>query len=199
MNLSRTLVLLSILFSTISFAVEPQDLTTHFSPLPCDNCITGVNNFYQVSPVLWRGAQPTKEGFKALEQAGVKTIINLRSYHDDSSLLEGTQLHYVSIPMDAWHPDEKDLALFLRAVQLASSDPSRYPIFVHCQQGRDRTGYSVATYRMVMQDWSAEDAIKEMYAFRFNRIWVGNPRFLKHLEVEDMKKQLDADEQTLSR
>lgn len=194
MTISRILVLLSILLSTISSAVEPQDLTTDFTPLPCDNCITGVNNFYQVSPELWRGAQPTKEGFKALEQAGVKTIINLRSHHDDSPLLEGTQLHYVSIPMDAWHPDKKDLALFLRAVQEASSDPSRYPIFVHCQQGRDRTGYSVATYRMVMQNWSAADAIKEMYAFHFNRIWVGNPRFLKHLDIDAMKQQLSAHE-----
>ncbi len=194
MSLRRILVAFTILLTTSAYATDPVAADTTPSPLPCDNCIIGVDNFYQVSPVLWRGAQPSAEGFKALAAAGVKTIINLRTYHDDLPLLDGTQLHYVSIPMDAWHPDEKDLMLFLRAVQQASSDPSRYPIFVHCQQGRDRTGYSVATYRMVMQNWSAADAIKEMYAFRFNRIWVGNPRFLKHLDVEDMKKQLTIDE-----
>jgi hypothetical protein len=52
--------------------------------MPCDNCISGVENFAKISPALWRGAQPTAEGFRSLEAAGVKTVINLRGRHDDA-------------------------------------------------------------------------------------------------------------------
>ena len=34
-------------------------------------------NFRKVSDALWRGSQPTREGFRNLETAGVKTIVNL--------------------------------------------------------------------------------------------------------------------------
>jgi hypothetical protein len=48
---------------------------------------------------------------------------------------------------------------------------SRERVFVHCRLGEDRTGVFVATYRMAMQKWPAEQAIKEMYFFGFNGFW----------------------------
>ena len=53
------------------------------------------------------------------------------------------------------------------------------PSFNLNAQGRDRTGYNAAAYRMVIQGWSADAAITEMSTFHFNKIWVGNPGFLK--------------------
>ena len=49
--------------------------------------------------------------------------------------------------------------------------PGEEKIFVHCRFGDDRTGVLVATYRMVMDKWSAEQAIQEMYFFGFNGFW----------------------------
>jgi protein tyrosine/serine phosphatase len=36
------------------------------------------------------------------------------------------------------------------------------PAFIHCQHGADRTGTMVAVYRVRVQGWTKEDAIKEM-------------------------------------
>src|SRR5437588_10703335 len=44
---------------------------------PSDD-IPGLPNFAKVSDGLYRGAQPTREGFVALKQMGVKTVIDLR-------------------------------------------------------------------------------------------------------------------------
>ena len=36
------------------------------------------------------------------------------------------------------------------------------PFFVHCQHGSDRTGVCIAAYRIVVQGWTKQDAIREM-------------------------------------
>src|SRR5688572_19262426 len=40
---------------------------------------TGVENLGEVAPGVYRGAQPTKEGYESLKKLGVKTIISLRT------------------------------------------------------------------------------------------------------------------------
>lgn len=153
---------------------------------PCDTCLPGVENFAKLDGVLWRGAQPTAEGFQALEKAGAKTIVSFRHDHDDLPLMKGTKLRYLRIPSRAWRAREKDIAAFLKVLE----DPANHPVYIHCAQGRDRTGYNAAAYRIVVQRWSAEAALKEMHAFRFNTVWVGNPGFLRQLDAARMQAQL---------
>jgi protein tyrosine phosphatase (PTP) superfamily phosphohydrolase (DUF442 family) len=153
---------------------------------PCDDFCVGVTNFAKVSPALWRGAQPTAAGFRNLEAAGAKTIVNLRSDHDDAALLEGTRLESIPIRMRPWDLDEDAIVAFLKVAQ----DPARQPVFVHCSQGRDRTGYCIAAWRMVVEGWSADEAIAEMEAFHFNGVWIGNRSALRELDVERMKRRL---------
>lgn len=142
-----------------------------------------MENFAKVSPALWRGAQATAEGFRSLEAAGVKTVINLCGRHDDLPLLSGTSLKYVRVAARAWDPEEAELAEVLKVIVNCDN----WPVFVHCAQGRDRTGYVVATYRMLVDGWSADDAIREMYDFRFNTIWFRNPGFLRHLNMDKLR------------
>jgi protein tyrosine phosphatase (PTP) superfamily phosphohydrolase (DUF442 family) len=140
----------------------------HQSLIPCDTCMPGVVNFAKVSPALWRGAQPTAQGFQNLEKAGIKTIVNLRHDHDDLPLMAGTKLRYLWLPSRTWSPSEQNIVAFLRVLR----DSSNWPVYVHCAQGRDRTGVAVASYRMAVQDWTAEEAVKEMHLFHNN--WWGS-------------------------
>ena len=156
---------------------------------PCDTCVAGVANFAKVSPRLWRGAQPTRAGFRNLEAAGVKTIVSLRGW-DDSSLPDGTKVKYVRIPMVPWAPEEAQVVRLIKVLESALQDHDRWPVFVHCAAGEDRTGYSVAAYRMVLERWTANDAIHEMFDFGYNPIWSGNPAFLQRLDVERVRALL---------
>jgi protein tyrosine/serine phosphatase len=125
-----------------------------------------------------------------LERAGVKTVIDLREDHDDYddfSMLGGTHLKYLRIPMHAWDPDQAQLVLLMKVLERTLQDPDSSPVFVHCAAGKDRTGYSIATYRMVFDGWTPNDAIVEMYDFRFNVIWFHNPTFLKSLDIKKVK------------
>jgi len=168
----------------VGCASRPRTPATRTWSAPCDDCLAGVTNFTKLNEKLWRGAQPDvhdPEVFRKLRAAGIRTVINLRHDHDDFPKLAGTDIAYVWIPMRAWHPEEEEMVLFLAALRRAFADPQRWPILVHCAEGKDRTGYAIASYRIVEQQWDPESAIQEMFDFRYNPIWFGNPAFLRRV------------------
>lgn len=105
----------------------------------------GLPNFFKVSDELYRGAQPTSEGMKELEKMGIKTVINLRSFHSDKDEAKNTELEKEHLYVKAWHPEEKEVIEFLKII----TDKTKTPVFVHCQHGADRTGLMVAMYRII--------------------------------------------------
>jgi protein tyrosine phosphatase (PTP) superfamily phosphohydrolase (DUF442 family) len=149
--------------------------------------LPGVPNFHKVCDNLYRGVQPTKEGFKELEKMGIKTVVNLRAFHSDANELKGTNLKYEHIEMTTLHAAEKDVVKFLKI----ATDPNQTPVFVHCQRGADRTGTMCAAYRVVVQDWPKEKAIEEMTKgdFKFYSMWQNLVDFIRKLDVEKIRKQ----------
>ncbi|MEZ4528949.1 MAG: dual specificity protein phosphatase family protein [Desulfobacterales bacterium] len=149
--------------------------------------ISGLPNFHQVSPVLYRSAQPSAEGFAELKKMGVRTVVNLRSFHSDAELLKDTGLHYESIPANTWELKEEDAVRFLKIV----TDPDKTPVLVHCQHGADRTGTMVAVYRILLCGWTKEEALKEMTegGFGFHSVWKNLIHFVENLDTESIRKQ----------
>ncbi len=163
----------------------PATQPAHVSAKP--DKIPGVENFARISPVLYRGEQPTAEGFAELKKLGVKTVVSLRTFHSDRDMLKGTGLQYFRIEANAWHPEEEDLVQFLKIL----ADPANQPVFVHCQHGADRTGYVVASYRIVEQGWNFDEANEELNNFNFHKIWVRVPQALKDLNPADIKAKVE--------
>lgn len=88
--------------------------------------------------------------------------------------------------MKPWHPEDKEAVRFLKTV----TDKSKTPVFVHCQRGADRTGVMCAIYRIVVQDWSKQQAIEEMTkgGFGFHTAWVNLIEYIKDLDIEKIKQ-----------
>ena len=153
----------------------------------------GLPNFHRVSDTLYRGAQPpSAEGFRRLEEMGIKTVVNLRSSHSDRDMIRGTGLVYESIGMKAWHPEDEDVVRFLKIV----TDPACQPVFVHCQHGADRTGTMCAVYRIVVQGWDKEEAIRETRygGFGFHEIWTGLPKYIRKLDIQTIRDKTNLPE-----
>lgn len=124
--------------------------------------LPGVGNFHQVNPHVYRGAQPTDEGFRQLAHLGVKTILDLRETGSradaEKRVVEKDGMRYINMPFAGLGaPSDKQveqvLALF--------DDPSSGPVFVHCRRGADRTGTVVACYRVKTEHWKNADALAE--------------------------------------
>ena len=144
--------------------------------------LPGLPNLHKVSEDLYRGAQPTAEGMKQLEKLGVKTIVNLRFLTSDRKMLKDTGLEYEHINTTTFSTDTKDVIRFLKIV----TNAERTPVFVHCHRGVDRTGVMCAAYRIVVQDWTKEEAVEEMTKGGFTT------RTIKKNLLNDIRK-LDAE------
>ena len=128
--------------------------------------LAGVSNFGEVTPTLYRGAHPTEAGFERLAELGIQVVVDVRGSpnEDERKQLAKLGMQYVSIPWRCFHPQDRRIAQFLKLVQESRGKK----IFVHCRLGDDRTGLMIATYRMAEQEWTAEEALKEMEAYGFN-------------------------------
>ena len=151
--------------------------------------VEGLPNLYKVTETLYRSAQPTAEGLRNAESLGIKTVLNLRDFHSDDSLAEGTKLTLVRVKIDTWDMSEADILAALQVILQAKD-----PILVHCQHGADRTGTVMAAYRMAVQGWPREAAITEMTegGYGFHSTWGNLITLLKNLDVDKLRAQLHA-------
>jgi uncharacterized protein (TIGR01244 family) len=147
----------------------------------------GVPNLHKVSERLYRSAQPSAQDMENLKKLGVRTVVNLRTFHSDKDEIRASGLHYIRIPMQAWYPERKDALRFLRAV----TDTSMTPVLLHCQHGADRTGTMVAVYRAAVQGWTKEEALREMTegGYGYHRVWKNLPRWFRKLDIESLRKE----------
>jgi len=127
--------------------------------------IKGVANAAEVTPRLYRGAQPTAQGFETLANMGINIVVDLRgSRNDERELVNKLGMQYVSIP---WHCPFPHDDVFARFLTLLRQTPTQ-KVFVHCRLGDDRAGMTIAAYRMAEQGWTAQEAKQEMEAYGFS-------------------------------
>ena len=171
--------------ATASFASPDTNRPAHWAqPVT----LAGVPNFYLVTTNLYRGAQPTADGMVQLQALGVRSVMNLRIMRSDRHELHGTTLKGFSVAMVPWHADADEVVAFLKA----ATDTNNLPMFVHCERGADRTGMMCAMYRVVVCDWTKEEAIREMKegGFHFSPAWKKLVSYVKTADVADLKKRV---------
>lgn len=150
----------------------------------------GLPNLHRVTAHLYRSAQPTAEGLRSAEDMGIRTVLNLRAFHSDDELAEGTRLTLMRLKINTWAMDEEEILTGLRIILRAKP-----PVLVHCQHGADRTGTLMAAYRMVVQGWPREEAIAEMLdgGYGYHAIWGNLITLLENLDVEGLRARLQED------
>ncbi len=124
--------------------------------------VPGVPNFHEVNEHIYRGGQPSREGFKSLAKKGVRTIVDLRGGEEaggwEGKDVEAAGMHYIHVPMAGLRaPTDQQIATVLALLD----DSSGWPVFIHCRRGADRTGTVVACYRIAHDRWDNQKALKE--------------------------------------
>jgi protein tyrosine/serine phosphatase len=188
---ARALVLAFSLISAVCSAAPGKTAQLPQTDRPPNWAIAlekpGIPNLFQVSSNLFRSAQPTQQGMLELKAMKIKTVLSLRGLHDDDALVKGPRLADQRIRFHTWHPEDKDMLRFLKVV----TDPDRLPVLVHCKRGIDRTGTMVAIYRMCIQGWSKEEAIREMTqgGFGYDDKFPNLVEYLRKLDIATLRKK----------
>jgi protein tyrosine/serine phosphatase len=188
-------VLLTLCISPAVFADTPARPANWASSVAG---VEGLGNLFQVSPELYRSKQPSPQALKNILAgkpfvdggAPVHTIVELLATRDvDGEVLgDSSAVHHEWLKFSPFSPKDQDVLTFLRIV----TDKASQPVLVHCAQGSDRTGMMVAIYRIVVQGWSKEDALKEMVdgGYGFHSFWQDLVRYVQKLDVDALKMQL---------
>ncbi|NRD20368.1 tyrosine-protein phosphatase [Winogradskyella eckloniae] len=183
------LIYFSMLFVTLGYA-QCGDNEKH------GDCYKEIDsnffdNLYQINDSIYRSEQPNKQGFKELESSGVKTIVNLRRLRNDNKKAVNTDLQLEHIPLATKYVTEDDIIEVLQVMNSAEK-----PLLVHCWHGSDRTGVIIASYRIIFENWTKEDAINEFKIREFGYHKKKYPNLislLENLDIENIKKELKLD------
>lgn len=171
----RAAAMLSIVFAALSLNIPASYAAPHaVARAQVMLADSEIPNLSMVSPNLYRGGQPTAEGFADLKRAGIETVISLTNEKkhrvDEEKWAADAGLRLVAIPLNAMkRPSEEDIQRFLTATKQKDNSPT----FIHCVHGRDRTGAMVALYRMYEEGWSADEAYNEMLMRGFRPFFTG--------------------------
>lgn len=148
--------------------------------------------------ILYRSGQGSKREIRnAIDQHGIKTIICLRRAR------EGENANWLAAEKDAADKAGVELKLWttksgeplhegfwLKFLKL-TQDPSRRPVWIHCAQGRHRAGFVAALYRMVINEWPLDRALREMESFGFDLNTHANLiKALKKLKPDKIRAEL---------
>lgn len=126
----------------------------------------GVPNFGRVTLTLYRGGQPSAEGFETLARMGIAIVVDTGRSRRDEALIRHLGMTYDPLPWYCPFPSDK---VFKRFIEIIRENPGK-KIFVHCRFGDDRTGMMIAAYRMGAEGWTAQEAMQEMREFGYSPI-----------------------------
>ena len=150
--------------------------------------VQGIHNFYKVDEHVYRGAQPTDEGFQYLAKIGVKTVIDLRGAgegrRDEKSIVTAAGMKYLNIPMTGLTPPtEAEITQILGILE----DGTTGPVFVHCMRGADRTGAVIASYRIEHDGWDNARALKEAMANGMSFFQFPRQSFIRNFQARTIE------------
>jgi len=124
--------------------------------------------FGVVNPGLTRGAYPTLRNFRSLSRLRLRTIVSLIPEPPTEDLkafaeLTGVNIVHIAVPR-ALQLGSSLQSLLLSAVSVCI-DKDKFPVYVHCLDGRRITGLLVLLLRR-LQGWLPLSAISEYWRYQ---------------------------------
>lgn len=114
---------------------------------------------------LLRSAQPSEDELEnVFRKYAVHTALSLRhedypEYETERRVAGEYGAEFVRVPVSSTESFTPDQLAELRRL---FADESAYPILVHCQHGKARTGVVVALWRIEHDGWAGARAVEEM-------------------------------------
>lgn len=181
------MIITSILFTgcMTTAALPPEQRPHNWGQL-----IDQPHNFYKISNTVFRSEQPDAAMFSQLQQQNIDIVINLRHRDKDQTIFSNQPIQLVHIPINTWAINRQDLLKVMQTIQAAQKNQHR--VLVHCYHGSDRTGASIAMYRIIFENWSTADALNEMKhgGYGFHSIWGNIENLFSPENIRWIREQL---------
>jgi len=187
---ARKLTSTLLIFITLMLAIHSVYAAPRVRPDTWAKPIIGthLSNLYQVDKGIYRSKQPDEEDVSDLQTLGIKQILNLREYHEDGGEVGKSNFILNRVPMAAGKVTQEQVVQALRIIQHRQG-----PILVHCWHGSDRTGTTIAAYRIIFNHWTKAQALDEMIhgGYGYHASFYPNlVELVKKLDIQKMRVEL---------
>jgi protein tyrosine/serine phosphatase len=147
-------------------------------------------NLFSITSNLYRSAQLAPKDVALIKSLGIQTVVSLRNFNDDETVLRGSGVKIKRIGINTWSVGDKQVIAALKAIKAAEQDG---PVLLHCLHGADRTGLVSAMYRMLYQGWSKDDALQELTqgGYGYHAMWKNIPRYIKKVDLEKIRSAVE--------
>lgn len=147
-------------------------------------------NFQTIAPGLYRSSYPQIAHFAKLEDLGLKTIVTLVPFElslEYSNFITSNGIIHHQIGVLA----NKDPEVFthtetVHKVLEIMLDPSNYPMLIHCNKGKHRTGCMTACFRKVC-GWTDDAVIDEYTRYSTPKDRELDKAFIKRFDPTPLK------------
>lgn len=127
---------------------------------------------------LYRGSAPSvKDVVKLKHLFGIKKIVSLDEQSGDNikNICKILKINHVMMPLDG--SNKAIINLFSHDLKKLLLDDG--PTFIHCKEGKDRTGFVVAAFKCKYLGYSLKEALDEALSLGFG---IGvNPEYIKNM------------------
>ena len=150
---------------------------------------TNLENIYLVGKGIYRSEQPKRRDINNLQLLGIKEVLNLRELHSDKDDITDTNFVLHRVKMHTSNITEDQIITSLRTIK-----NKKGPILIHCWHGSDRTGVTIAAYRIIFNNWSKSQALDEMvnggYGYH-SKIYPELITLVENLDIKKIKHALN--------
>ena len=155
--------------------------------------VPGIKNFDKVDEHVYRGAQPSDQGFQYLAKLGVKTVLDLREADSRSAAerksVSTAGMTYVNVPMTGLTPPtDAEITKILALLE----DVTTGPVFVHCKRGADRTGAVIAAYHINHDKWDNAKALNDAMSHKMSFFQFPRQGFIKGFQARTIDASVAA-------
>ncbi|HVI41800.1 MAG TPA: tyrosine-protein phosphatase [Anaerovoracaceae bacterium] len=142
-------------------------------------------NFRRITGQIYAGGAPDQAFLEFFKNTlGGKTVISLDAdvASQIAPIIKSLGMHQVVFPLNASATSITDpVKQLVRQIKQNLFDNSQ-PVYIHCLHGSDRTGFAVALYRTIKQNWACDSAISEGVRWGYgNGISVTTQKLWKNL------------------
>ncbi|KAG6111810.1 hypothetical protein E4U13_004596 [Claviceps humidiphila] len=147
-------------------------------------------NFGTVIHGVYRSSYPTPEDFPYLSSLKLKTVVTLvKKDHLDHNLISFVNAHGINQVIFNMKGTKKEAIPLstMRSILELVLDPSHYPLLVHCNHGKHRTGCVVAAMRK-LAGWQLRSVLDEYKTYAAPKVRDCDVEYIHGLECSPLQK-----------
>ncbi|KAJ8129694.1 hypothetical protein O1611_g3935 [Lasiodiplodia mahajangana] len=147
-------------------------------------------NFSMVSEGLYRSGYPQTEDYPFIQGLKLKTIVTLVNKELPDGYQEFMQANRITHKIfDMAGTKKEDIPVsMMRSIYAVVSQPNNYPLLIHCNHGKHRTGCVVGILRKSNQ-WDLKSIINEYSTFAEPKVREADVKYLTDFELTSLGRQ----------